>query len=356
MVFTVNNTLRELVDETTLIKEDAINNRDTLIATLENKGIEITEVSKLPDLIDKVNEIEVEKHDIPDWLTFHNRYFEANNYIKRRYAANGTVGKFIYVLGGHGGTTGVLSRVDCYNTNENTWTTKTKMPEARTQAGSATINENIYVLGGTNSSNDFMSSNYCYNTKTDTWTTKTETPITKPIYVNAVNNNIYLIDASIETGTKTNWQYNTKTDTWTSKTEMPVVRGVGNSAAINENIYIMGGKYGSGNSNYYSNYCYNALTDTWTQKRDTPKWMGQSLNVVSDKCIYVIGGYYYNSGNYYQSYNYCYNSLVDTWENNAPLQKARADSSGGVVGSHIYIIGGSENTTVLLDDTLVYLI
>lgn len=57
MAFTENYTLRELVDETTLIKDDVTNNRDTLKANLNTIGMDTGGISNLGELIQKVKEL-----------------------------------------------------------------------------------------------------------------------------------------------------------------------------------------------------------------------------------------------------------------------------------------------------------
>jgi len=57
LAFTENNTLKELVDETTLIKDDVTNNRDTLKANLNTIGMDTGGISNLGELIQKVKEL-----------------------------------------------------------------------------------------------------------------------------------------------------------------------------------------------------------------------------------------------------------------------------------------------------------
>lgn len=67
MAVTNESTLKELVDETGIIKNDLVSCRDNLKNNLSNKGIDVATTNKMQALVEKVNEIEVEKHSLPEW-------------------------------------------------------------------------------------------------------------------------------------------------------------------------------------------------------------------------------------------------------------------------------------------------
>lgn len=65
MAVTSQSTLKELVDETGLIKNDLVNCRNNLKNNLSAKGMDVSGTDKMQVLVDKVNEIEVEKYNFP---------------------------------------------------------------------------------------------------------------------------------------------------------------------------------------------------------------------------------------------------------------------------------------------------
>lgn len=59
MSVTSQSTLKELVDETGLIKDELVTCRDTLKTNLENKGVDVSSTDKMQGLVEKVKGIEV---------------------------------------------------------------------------------------------------------------------------------------------------------------------------------------------------------------------------------------------------------------------------------------------------------
>lgn len=59
MTVTSESTLKELVDETTVIKNDLISCRDELKTNLSNKGVDVTGLNKMGELIPKIGKLEI---------------------------------------------------------------------------------------------------------------------------------------------------------------------------------------------------------------------------------------------------------------------------------------------------------
>lgn len=362
MAFTENNTLKELVDKTTLIKEDVTNNRDTLKANLANKGIDTVEVSKLPDLIDKVNEIEVEKHHTPDWLKLNDRYFDIT-FMPTRLAnsAYTTVGDKIYCIGGADGSL-IRSNNMYYDTTYNVWESKSNISTARQGASAVTYEDKIYLFGGrtTTTLSSTIALNECYDTLTDTWTAKQNMTNSRAEMSPSSNVSglIYIIGGCSYTEVKAlNECYNPILDTWTAKQSMTKVKMRSSSACIGNQIYIIGGEDSTvGGSQLNINECYDTLSDTWTTKQSIPfKWSSGFAVTYQDK-IFICGG----SGNDGNSgrHNYRYDTVADTWSKNTNMPENKFFPSAGIIDGVIYITGGYMSSSNLTNSTkdFVYLI
>lgn len=361
MAFTENNTLRELVDETTLIKEDVTNNRDALKANLENKGIETTEVSKLPDLINKVNEIEVEKHNLPAWVIFKDTYLDAS-YHAGYDPAYATVGKNIYVISGYSSSPASLINYNrMYDSETNTWYSKSGIPTKRNGASASTINDKIYVIGGFDNKSETCNTNECYDTTNNSWSTKAVIPTSRRWFsLNTIDKKFYAIgglyDSSVN-ATDVNEQYDPVLDIWTSKTPMPAKRRSVNSSVIDKSIYIIGGVGSSNSSNYRDNFMYDTITDTWHTKTSVPYLGGNAITVTHYNSIHIVGGYYYSGSSYnYLTTHHKYDSISDTWESKSSMSQGRGFGSGGIINDNIYIFGGRFASGSDISSSLVYII
>lgn len=61
MAVTSQSTLKELVDETTVIKDELVNCRNTLKTNLNNKGVDTTSLNKINDLISSIPNMPVKR-------------------------------------------------------------------------------------------------------------------------------------------------------------------------------------------------------------------------------------------------------------------------------------------------------
>lgn len=59
MAVTSQSTLKELVDETTVIKDELVNCRNNLKTNLSNKGVDTTSLNKMQDLVNSIPKLKV---------------------------------------------------------------------------------------------------------------------------------------------------------------------------------------------------------------------------------------------------------------------------------------------------------
>nr|WP_312984366.1 hypothetical protein [Clostridioides sp.] len=209
MAFAENNTLKELVDETTLIKDDITNNRDTLKSNLENKGIETTEVSKLPDLIDKVNGIEVERHtNIPKWLDIglHDIAIpfikEKPSFLGSDYSCSAYNRKLFFFTG---------NKTYYYDIDAKVYIQLSDSLNQPPVSVAITVDDAIFLCGGTITGSYYK---HCqkYDIETDTWSYKKDIPsgVSRGCGVAKEDLSGFYLSYS------TLYSYDIETDTWTS--------------------------------------------------------------------------------------------------------------------------------------------
>lgn len=278
--------------------------------------------------------------------------------------AKGADGK-IYVFGGGGGTypPGVISSVECYDPNTDTWAYKQSLPTARAWQRAATAQDGkIYLFGGSN--NSWPSTDvWAYDPVTNTWDTsipRMPGEERDTVAVTGTDGIIYLFGGY--------WNYNTvqafnpSTKTWQIKSPMPTGRWAAAGAlGPDGKIYIVGGGYpGQPDYGVYNTLeVYDPVTDSWETKSPMPtarNYLGAAFG--GDGKLYVVGGEVYGAGRTGIVYDVieAYDPLTDTWETAGHLPLKLTQLSGSVVADNlgnIHCLGGNtlsevKNTHYLL--------
>jgi hypothetical protein len=137
---------------------------------------------------------------------------------------------------------GIVSIVEAYDPETNTWTRKADMLAARASLSTCTMNGKIYAIGGKGPDAD-LSIVEQYDPKTDTWTRKTDMPrATRAPSTSVVGGKIYAIGGGIpETVFAAVEEYEPATDSWTAKADMPTARFLHSSVEVDGKIYAIGG-------------------------------------------------------------------------------------------------------------------
>lgn len=175
----------------------------------------------------------------------------------------------------------------------------------------------------------------------NTWTTKSPIPAARFFAVaGAINNIIYVVggkDASSIT-TSTVRAYNTMTDAWSTRASLPRHRASANGAsAIAGRLYVSGG---INNSRVTAStlYMYNPTTNTWVQKASLPHPGACGAQGVIGGLLYV-----YAAGNSFYCSSvrgfYRYNPATNSWTvlPNPPNNHERPVA--GVIGGKLYLVG-----------------
>lgn len=271
------------------------------------------------------------------------------------------------------------------STIENSWRTKSPIPQKTNGVTAAVANGKIYVMGNAYKNYSLTYFHYEYDPKTDNWTKKTLKPTPNALrVVVSFQNKIFTMSENEgynkENGTIygcTNEVYDPATDTWETKTPIPAKQNKFLvSSVVYGQIHLMGNN---------SHYVYDIATDSWNNKEPQafqhpckavvldnkiyifdinvtriydPKndsWsigspsphynLGANgcatVGVMAQKKIYLFGGIIdiFDSTNVVQVYD----PKTDSWRTGEPMPTKRHSAAVAAVNDRIYVIGGILN-------------
>jgi N-acetylneuraminic acid mutarotase len=270
-----------------------------------------------------------------------------------------------------------INATEAYNPATDTWSLKAPMPTSRDSFGVAVYQNKIYCIGGESVSateSHAINANEVYDTETDSWQTKTSIPTARyDIEASVVDEKFYLI-GGIESSSITrlilgNFQieqcmnesakvevYDPVTDTWTTGSPIPTAVGGYASAVVDGKVYVISG---SENESAKTNLTqiYDPKTDKWSFGAPIPMSVtaaaaGAITGEKAAKAIYVIGGanakYPLNG----QVTNQVYFPETNSWSTAASMPIDRAGSAVAVVNDTICVMGGGHNIFTM-DSTVV---
>ena len=263
-------------------------------------------------------------------------------------SASGTINGLLYVAGGNG-STGTLAVLQVYDPSTDSWTAKAPMPAAVSGAASAVINGRLYVAGGGSSSPAQpgpFNTLYSYDPATDTWTTLASMPTPEAgAAAAAINGQLYVVGGISQAGVINNPRnavlqvYDPTTNTWATKASMPTARGGAEAVAINGLLYVVGGT--PTNTSYTGVLeVYDPATDTWSSKAPMPTPRQVFAAAAVNGRLFAIGGDP-GGGVAQTAVNEVYDPSTDTWTTAAPMPTARYEMASGVIGTTIFVVGGA---------------
>ena len=140
--------------------------------------------------------------------------------------------------------------------------------------------------------------------------------------------------------------YDTRTNTWHTVSDMPIPRIAARAAVFSNEIYVFGGYNRTavrGEPWKTVVEMYDTQTDTWTRLRDMSTLLRNFGTAVVDEKIYIIGGTVLDRRFDHQvptNRVEVYDPLTDKWEKRADMPTEREQVGTGVVDGKIYVIGG----------------
>jgi N-acetylneuraminic acid mutarotase len=295
----------------------------------------------------------------------------------RTGAGAAAVNGIVYVMGGsqrynvtdswHGFSYMSINATEAYNPATDTWTLKAPMPTARDGFGAAAYQNKIYCFGGRSvlkTKSNATNVNEVYDTETDTWQTKTAMPTARyGIQASEVDGKFYLIGGwihaespSIADESAKVEVYDPMTDTWTTGSSIPTAVAGYASAVLDGKIYVISG-VASGSVYPNLTQIYDPKTDKWSLGPPIPMSVNSAAAAATTgtkaaKAIYVIGGcndIYPLNG---QCIDQVYFPETNSWVMGAPMPIDRAGLATAVIDDTICVMGGGHNIFTM-DSTTV---
>ncbi len=294
------------------------------------------------------------------WIT------KASMHTAREGAGAAAVNGIIYAIGGthtHFASDTeffyvTINATEAYDPETDTWTEKAPMPTPKGNFGTAVYQNKIYCIGGETLWRDdrnITNSNEVYDTETDTWQTKTPMPTARyGLEANVVDGKIYLIGGWVQSESSSNVDrsaqveiYDPSIDIWTTGTPMPTAVAEYASAVMDSKIYVISGA-ASGVKITNLTQIYDPRIDKWSLGVPIPIGVsgaaaGATTGTEAAKAIYVVGGSnatYPLNGQYT---NQVYFPATNSWDVAASMPIDRAGLSVTVVNDTLYVIGGGHN-------------
>jgi len=150
------------------------------------------------------------------------------------------------------------------------------------------------------------------------------------------------------------WEYDPKTDVWRSVAPLPAARGSANAIHVNGRIHVIGGAaFPAGLKEEWvhpsriiavgTHEVYDLASNSWTKAADMPTPRNHAAGGAVDNRIYIIGG---RIGSVFipNAFNIDlveeYDPATDQWRLRAPMPTQRSATAWGVYGGNIYVAGG----------------
>ena len=182
----------------------------------------------------------------------------------------------------------------------------------------------------------------------DTWSTKAPAPTPRPSLAGAaIDGNLYAVGGFLDsTGKRTPAVevYDPTTDRWTTKAPMLTARDATAAGVINGKLYIAGGLDDSHHVSHLLEV-YDPATDSWTTAASMPTGLGlcyAAAGVIDGK-LYVAGGQSETSGQTPVSTLEMYDPMSDTWTVKTSMPTARTTVAGAAANGRLYVAGGYLN-------------
>ena len=280
-------------------------------------------------------------------------------------AANG---KF-YAFGGLGKAWTPKGLMYEYDPGANKWTKKNNMPLALHHPAWAELNGKIYVFGGfvkpEKGPTAWMPINnaWAYDPANDNWKALAPMPSKRGAASAAVvGGKIYVIGgAGVHPGSKetalhparphrsvdTNEVYDPATDTWQSRQTMPTARNHAFAGAVDDKIYVIGGRVGAAFITRASNTGiveeYDPATNQWgAVKASMPNPRSAGASGTFKGRIYTAGGEERSTGPWQRTFRAveAYDPSTNRWEVLPDMTIPRHGLAGDILNGRFHLVSG----------------
>lgn len=253
----------------------------------------------------------------------------------------------IYVAGGFAGPnqnfTGTTDAFHVYDPSSDRWTSLAPLPKKLQHFGIATLDNKIYVTGGY-TDDDFELDNkaaYVFDPQGangGSWSPVADLPAERAAHSSvAVGGRLYVV-GGVGSDAAAIRAYNPATNTWDAgRAPLPSLREHLTAAVVNNRIYVISGRWSTGNVGTVEEY--DPATNAWTPRASIPTPRSGITSGVIEGKIHVTAGEGHPSGATISSHE-VYDPATDTWATFPSMPTARHGLASGVVNGRWYVIGG----------------
>lgn len=249
------------------------------------------------------------------------------------------------------------------------WQTRAPSPIARFEAGGAPVGGSLYVLGGyVNGQIQSTARSDAYDPAADRWRRLRDMPVElthSPAVV--AGTDIWLLGGFVGDhpgpSTADVWIYSTTADTWRRGPSLPLRRGAGAAAIVGRRIHFYGGVDRAAGSNVYVDTDDHWMLDLdlpqlgWQRRANLPVPRNHLGGAALDGQVYAVGGQFggnESSGNRAEVHRY--DPGADRWTAVAPLPAPRGHTTASVFAhrGRLVVAGGTVNGNVPSADVTAY--
>jgi len=223
------------------------------------------------------------------------------------------------------------------------WRRRAELLEPNSEMSVAAIGSKVYVVAGYPSTRVSVTTVQVYDTTTDRWALTTPLPrALNHTVAAAVDGQLYVIGGQPDAGgagpfVNTVYAYDPATALWTQRRPMPTARGGGGAAVVDGRIYVAGGRPPRGQDFAV----YDPRADTWQVLPEMPTQRNHLGMVAVGQDLYVIGGRF---GAGFESEQTAiverYDTRTGRWTTMASLPMARGGVNAVEAYGCVHVFGG----------------
>ncbi|MDO9390260.1 MAG: carboxypeptidase regulatory-like domain-containing protein [bacterium] len=235
----------------------------------------------------------------------------------------------IYVIGGYTQDSLALSVLEAYDPSNNSWITGLPaMPTPRAFMGITSIKDSVYAVGGENNLIVGLDTVEIYLSSSNNWITK-KALLGGPAFgrsgaaVTTLDSlgvkRVYAVGGKKLDGTymTTNQRYNPVTNAWGTRYGIGYSLGYGGAAAVNDSLYLVGGKSEFGYLPEISSY--SPFSNAWLANTAYPTGIAQaSVSSQDSMGFWVVGGMsrdgFISDSVYFGYKPGAINQIVESWD------------------------------------------
>ncbi|XP_070575934.1 kelch-like protein 21 [Ptychodera flava] len=203
-----------------------------------------------------------------------------------------------------------------------------------------TKSEVMVVTGGFDADNTWVPDVRYFNPSNRKWTSLASFPADISGYkVVALNNDIYVTGGkSINGVTRAVFCYRSSCNQWEQVSSLEIPRQYHGACSMENSIYVVGGENNNGHC-ISDVECYHGSSDVWEWKQPLPVAVGNPAVVSHSKKLYVVGGYMLGQLTYKSMQ--CYDLGLDSWKVINTITIATRHFPALVLNDNIYILSGT---------------